>query len=39
MVLTNGRVKDALLREWIDESYEIVVNSLTKKTKEELKNL
>ena len=32
-------IKDALLREWIDESYEIVVNSLTKKTKEELKNL
>ena len=39
MFLTNGRLKDALLREWIDESYEIVVNSLTKKTKEELKNL
>lgn len=39
MVQTNGRVKDALLREWIDESYEIVLKSLPKKTKEELINL
>jgi predicted DNA-binding protein (MmcQ/YjbR family) len=39
MVLTNGRIKDALLREWIDESYEIVAARLTKKIKEELKNL
>jgi predicted DNA-binding protein (MmcQ/YjbR family) len=39
MVMTNGRIKDALLREWIDESYEIVAASLTKKLKEELKNL
>jgi len=39
MILTNGRVKDALLREWINESYDIIVNSLPKKAKEELKNL
>lgn len=39
MVLTNERIRDVLLREWIDESYNIVANSLTKKLKEELKNL
>lgn len=39
MILTNGRVKDALLREWINESYDIIENSLPKKAKEELKNL
>jgi predicted DNA-binding protein (MmcQ/YjbR family) len=39
MVQTNGRVKDVLLREWINESYEIIVNSLPKMTKEELKKL
>jgi predicted DNA-binding protein (MmcQ/YjbR family) len=38
-VLINGKIKDVLLREWIDESYRIVANSLTKKLKEELKNL
>jgi predicted DNA-binding protein (MmcQ/YjbR family) len=38
-VTMNGSVKDALVREWIDESYEIVANSLPKKVKEELKNL
>ncbi|CAH0995009.1 putative protein YjbR [Emticicia aquatica] len=38
-VLINGKIKDILLREWIDESYRIVANSLTKKLKEELKNL
>lgn len=36
MVQTNGRVKDALLREWIDESYEIIVNSLQKRPKKNL---
>ena len=35
----NGSVKDVLLREWIDESYEIVANSLTIKLKEALINL
>lgn len=35
----NGSVKDVLLRVWIDESYEIVANSLTIKLKEALKNL
>ncbi len=38
-VLISGKLRDALLREWIDESYEIVANNLTKKIKEELKNL
>jgi predicted DNA-binding protein (MmcQ/YjbR family) len=38
-VYMNGSVKDAILREWIDESYEIVASSLPKKVKEELKNL
>lgn len=38
-VYMNGSVKDALLRDWIDESYEIVASSLTKKLQEELKNL
>ena len=32
----NGTVKDAILKEWIDQSYELVVKSLTKKTQEEL---
>ncbi len=35
----DGTIKDALLREWIDESYKIVAHSLTKKLQEELKNL
>ena len=39
MVQTNGRVKDTLLRDWINESDEIIVSSLPKMTKEELKNL
>jgi predicted DNA-binding protein (MmcQ/YjbR family) len=39
MVQINGRVKGVLLREWINESYEIIVKSLPKNTKEELKNL
>jgi predicted DNA-binding protein (MmcQ/YjbR family) len=38
-VVMNGSIKDVLLREWIDESYEIVAQSLTKKLQEELKNL
>ncbi|MDZ7936671.1 MAG: MmcQ/YjbR family DNA-binding protein [Emticicia sp.] len=38
-ISTRGSIKDALLREWIDESYEIVVKGLPKKVKEELLNL
>ena len=35
----DGSIKDQLLREWIVESYESVAQSLTRKLKEELKNL
>lgn len=34
-----GNVPDTSLKEWIDHSYEIVVESLTKKKKEELQSL
>ncbi len=33
----DGSVKDELLREWIDHSYDLVVKSLTKKVREENK--
>lgn len=35
-VVVDGSVKDALIREWIDHSYELVVASLPKKTREQL---
>jgi len=35
----DGTVPGKLIREMIDDSYEIIVESLTKKLKEELKNL
>lgn len=35
----DGSIKDQLMREWIVESYESVEQSLTRKLKEELKNL
>ena len=38
-VTVDGRVKDNILKEWISESYEIVVKSLTKKIQEELNKL
>ena len=38
-VVTDGRVSDVLIRELIDHSYELVVKSLTKKLKEELKEM
>ena len=38
-VVTDGRVTDALILELIDHSYELVVKSLTKKLREELKAL
>lgn len=31
-----GGISDALLKEWIDHSYDLVVKSLPKKTREEL---
>lgn len=35
-VLMDGMISDKLLKEWIDHSYELVVNGLSKKQKEEL---
>ena len=35
----DGSVPAKLMREMIDESYDLIVNSLTRKQKEELKNL
>ena len=33
------QLEDSLFREWIDHSYDLVVQSLTKKLKQELENL
>ncbi len=38
-VLLNGEISLKQLYEFIDHSYELIVNSLTKKLKEELKGL
>ena len=35
-VVVDGSVKDAIIRAWIDHSYELVVASLPKKTREQL---
>ena len=35
----NSSINDSLIKEWIDNSYKLVVNSLTKKQKEELKSI
>jgi predicted DNA-binding protein (MmcQ/YjbR family) len=35
-ITPDGSVKDSLLREWIDHSYQLVVSSLSKKMREEL---
>ena len=35
-VVVDGSVKDTLIRDWIDHSYELVVASLPKKTREQL---
>lgn len=35
-VVCDGTASDALLRQWIDDSYKLVVASLPKKTREEL---
>lgn len=37
-VNVNGSIPENLLKQWIDESYEIVVKGLTKKQREELTN-
>lgn len=38
-VSVDGTVKDNVLKEWIDDSYEIVVRNLPKKIQEELNKL
>jgi predicted DNA-binding protein (MmcQ/YjbR family) len=38
-IICDGSVSRKLLQEWIDHSYNLVVNSLTKKLKFELDNL
>jgi predicted DNA-binding protein (MmcQ/YjbR family) len=37
-IIMDGTIPDKLFLKWIDHSYDQVVNSLTKKQKEELKN-
>jgi len=37
-VIVNGLISDETLKEWIDNSYELVVESLSKKLKSELKS-
>jgi predicted DNA-binding protein (MmcQ/YjbR family) len=38
-VSTLGDISDKLIYQWIDASYDLIVDTLTKKLKEELKNL
>lgn len=38
-VLIDGTINDHQLKQWIDESYDLVVEKLTRKLKEELRNL
>ena len=35
----DGSINDILIKEWIDDSYKLIVDSLTKKQKEELKSI
>ncbi len=35
-IVNNSDVTDTLLKQWIDQSYELVIQGLTKKTKQEL---
>jgi predicted DNA-binding protein (MmcQ/YjbR family) len=37
-VMVDGTVSDAMLTSWIDDSYDLVVDKLTKKQKEDLSN-
>ena len=39
MILMDGSVGEVLIKEWIDQSYDLVVSGLPKKLKEELRNL
>ncbi len=38
-ILINGNMDDPQLKLWIDHSYELVVNSLSKKSKQELEEI
>ena len=38
-VVTDHSIPDPLMKEWIDTSYDLIVQSLPKKLKEELKSL
>lgn len=38
-IICDGRATDKHLKEWIDDSYDLVVSSLTKKLKTELESL
>lgn len=38
-VSTKGDISDQMIYQWIDDSYNLIVSSLTKKLKEELKGL
>lgn len=38
-IISDGRATDKQLKEWIDDSYNLVVSSLTKKLKQELEKL
>ncbi len=38
-ILMNGSIGDPLLKKWIDHSYDLVAASLTRKQKEELRNM
>ena len=38
-VLIDGSISNKLLKEWIDDSYNLVADSLTKKLQEELRQL
>ncbi len=38
-IVCDGSVSDTLIKQWIDDSYNLVVSSLTKKVKSELENL
>nr|WP_319399974.1 MmcQ/YjbR family DNA-binding protein [uncultured Carboxylicivirga sp.] len=35
-ILINGLVKDELIYQWIDHSYDLIVNGLTKKVKQQM---
>ena len=38
-VMIDGSINDKLIYQWIDDSYQLVAGRLTRKQKEELKNL